>query len=453
MERKKVLMMRKKRLESRISSRVKRSEESTDVDEIKEIHEELKELKEDLADVEEELEAILEEEEDPKNDGGENDDPEERSTMPIGAQTHGNQILGTFGQGNGRPESRSGNPLETEGYMTAFMEYVCRGTRIPDDYREAISSVIRRDAAQTTTADAGAVIPTTILNEIVQKLESYGEIYAKVRKLNVQGGVNIPILTLKPTATWIGETKSSEDQNIAADESIAFAYYGVECKIAQSLLVSVVTLQMFQDLFVPLATEAIIKAVEIAIFKGKGKMQPLGILNDDRIPTENVLTLPEDQMTWEGWHKVKGKMKKAYRTGSFIMNQSTFDGNIEGMTDDHGQPVGRINYGINGEETYRFMGKEVLTVESECLPSYEDAEVGEVFAVFAKLTDYGINTNMQMTVVKWEDHDDNAVKNKCTLIIDGKLIDPNGVLLIKKGAAGSVTASVPPESDDGQAEG
>ena len=40
---------------------------------------------------------------------------------------------------------------------------------------------------------------------------------------------------------------------------------------------------------------------------------------------------------------------------------------------------------------------------------------------------------MQMTTVKWVDHDTNEVKNTCIMIVDGKLIDPNGVLIIKKG--------------------
>lgn len=126
-------------------------------------------------------------------------------------------------------------------------------------------------------------------------------------------------------------------------------------------------------------------------------------------------------------------MKKAYRNGEFIMAQGTFDGHIDGMTDKNGQPIGRINYGLNGEENYRFMGKTVETVEDECIASWDDASVGDVVAVFVKLSDYGINTNMQMTTVKWVDHDTNEIKNKCIMILDGKLIDPNGVLIIKKG--------------------
>lgn len=50
----------------------------------------------------------------------------------------------------------------------AFMNYVCRGVVIPQEYRAA---------ENTTTADSGAVIPTSIMNEIITKLESYGSIY------------------------------------------------------------------------------------------------------------------------------------------------------------------------------------------------------------------------------------------------------------------------------------
>lgn len=311
---------------------------------------------------------------------------------------------------------------DTIAYRKAFMNYVCRGTAIPAEFRAAET---------TTTADSGAVIPTSIMNEIIQKLESYGGIYAQVRKINVQGGVSIPVSDLKPVAHWIGEKKNSDDQKAGATGSISFKYHGLECKISQSILVNVVALKMFTDLFVPMSTEAIVKAIEISIFNGTGEGQPLGILKDERVVHTVELT-EEEYASWKGWHKVKGKMKKAYRNGSFIMNQSTFDTGIDGMEDKNGQPIGRTNYGINGEESYRFMGKMVETVEDDILPSWDDVEPGGVFAVFMKLSDYVINTNMEMQVVKWTDHDNNKIKNKCLTIIDGKVADANGIILIKK---------------------
>lgn len=318
--------------------------------------------------------------------------------------------------------------FDTPEYRNAFMNYVCRGVELPKEYRAD---------ALTTTTDAAAAIPTTLANEIIRKLESYGELYSRVYKTNLKGGVDYPILDLKPTATWIGETTDSDDQKLTANTTVKFSYYGVECKISQSLLVSIVTYDAFQALFVPLAAEAIAKALDIAIMNGSGSNQPLGITKDTtRIPSTQQITLSAaDFAKWDGWKKkVFAKIPKSYRKGSFIMAQGTFDGYIDGMVDANGQPIARVNYGITGEETYRFGGKEVITVEEDVLKAYETASASDVVAVFVNLNDYAINSNLQLQTYKWTDHNTNKVYNKAILICDGKILDPNGVLLIKKGA-------------------
>lgn len=333
--------------------------------------------------------------------------------------------------GMGKAQSRkASDPLDTMEYRQAFMDFCKNGTPIPAE--------LRGDAI-TKTTDASAVIPTTILNEIVKELKSYGNIYAQVRKLNVQGGVEIPILSLKPTATWITAdtgTSESDKKKIQANTKVSFSYYGLECKLAQTLLVNVTTLEMFQQLFTDLAVEAIAQALDIAIIKGTGSGQPTGVTVDSRVPAGNKITLSSAEFaSWADWKKkVFGKMKKSYRDGKFFMAQSTFDGYIDGMVDDQGQPIARVNYGIDAAETYRFGGKDVETVEDDVITAYDDADAGDIVAVFFKPTDYAINSNLEMQTVKWVDHDTNEVKNKVILIADGKLVDPNGVIIIKKGA-------------------
>lgn len=329
-----------------------------------------------------------------------------------------------------KADVRKVDPYDTIEYRKAFMNFCKDGTPIPME--------LRADAV-TKTTDASAVIPTTILNEIVQELKSYGNLYRAVRKLNVQGGVNIPILSLKPTATWITAdtaTSESDKQKLQANTSVSFSYYGLECKVAQTLLVNVTTLEMFQQLFVPLAVEAMSKALDIAIMNGTGTNQPTGITKDSRVPSANSITLTsEDFASWSAWKKkVFSKMKKAYRNGTFYMSQATFDGYIDGMVDSNGQPIGRVNYGIDGDEKYRFGGKTVETVEDDVIKAYDDATTGDVVAVFVNLNDYAINSNLEMQTIKWVDHDTNEIKNKVIMLCDGKLVDPNGVLIIKKGA-------------------
>ncbi len=399
---------------------------STDsVEEVRALGDTLEALLTELQDAKDQL-AAVEQEESAGADAGADDGVGEGRDDSQQDEKRSFNPIASFNLNVDQKHQRNADPFDTLEYRTAFMNYACRGVPIPQE--------LRADAV-TATSDASAVIPTTIMNEIVQELKSYGNIFNQVRKLNVQGGVEIPILSLKPTATWIGESTPSETKKIQANTKVSFSYYGLECKIAQTILVNVTTLEMFQQLFVPLAVEAITKALEIAIIKGTGTGQPTGITVDSRVPSANKITMaPVDVASWSAWKKmVFAKMKKSYRRGVFLMAQSTFDANIDGMVDANGQPIGRVNYGIDGEEVYRFGGKTVETVEDDILAPFDTASTGDVFAIFVDLSDYAINSNMQMTVNKWVDHDTNEVKNKVMMICDGKLVDPNGVLILKKG--------------------
>ena len=319
----------------------------------------------------------------------------------------------------------------TKDYERAFMDFVTRGVPIPAEYRENIPIT----NITTTTTDSSAVIPTTLMNEIITKAESYGDIWSRVRKLNVQGGVEFPIMSLKPVATWIGEDEVSPYQKLQANEKISFSYFGLECRLAQTLLSNITALPMFNAKFVELATEAMIRALEQAIIRGTGSGQPSGIIGDSRIPVENSISMGVADFTWADWHKkVKAKMKKSYRNGMFIMAQGTWDAYIDGMTDEQGQPIARVNYGINGEELYRFMGKEVLIVEDDIMPDFDAASADDVFCLFIDLSNYAVNSNLAMRTERWYDPETNQFKTKAILVCDGKLLDANGVLRIKKSA-------------------
>ena len=420
---KKYLEKRIAKLTAKRDALAARARDTQDINELRSINSQIDEINGDIADINEQIADL---------------DAEPRGAAePVAAATPDS----TPAEGESRGVLVSGyNPIarfstpaaapvvdayDTKEYRTAFMEYMCRGTVIPAELR-----------ATTTTADASAVIPTTILNEIIQKMDAYGNIWNKVRKINVQGGVEIPILSVKPTAQWITETQASPDKKISVNTKISFSYYGLECKVAQTILVNVVSLPMFESLFATLVVEAMIRALEEAIINGSGVGQPTGITVDSRVPAANVITMTEAQFSkWNEWKKrVFAKMAKAYRSGVFIMSQATFDAYIDGMVDTVGQPIGRVNYGITDGETYRFGGKTVETVENTLVKDFDTAEAGDVVAIFANLNDYVVNTNMQITTTRWIDNDGNEIKNKAMMICDGKLADPNGILIIKKAA-------------------
>jgi HK97 family phage major capsid protein len=412
----------KKYLEKRLTKLTTKKNElagkattTEDINELRAINAQIDEINGDIADINEQLADM-------RDDTPAEGEGEQRGAIPAGAVQHGYNPISRH---VAPAPAATVDATDTPEYRAAFMEYVCRGTAIPADVR-----------ATTLTTDATAVIPTTVLNTIIQQMDTYGNIWAKVRKINVKGGVEIPILSIKPTASWITETQSSTDKKIQVNSNITFSYYGLECKVAQTILVNVVSLPMFEQLFSTLVVEAMIRALETAIISGTGSGQPTGITVDSRVPADNVIEMTAaDFSSWTKWKKnVFAKMPKAYRNGEFVMAQSTFDSYIDAMVDTTGQPIGRVNYGIAGAETYRFGGKTVETVEPTLIKDFDTAEAGDVVAIFCNFSDYIVNTNMQITTTRWVDNDNNEIKNKALMYVDGKLADPYGVLIIKKKA-------------------
>lgn len=331
------------------------------------------------------------------------------------------------GYKNGVIEERE-DKYSTIEYRKAFMNYATTGV---------ISEELRADAT-TMTTDIGAVIPTTIMNEVVQKLKSYGQIYSRIRKTSFKGGVKIPTATVKPKATWKAEGTVSEKEKKEVKTYIEFSYYKLQCRIATSLEADTVSLPVFEATIASDMAEAIVVAIEIAVIKGDGSGEPKGILSHTtEIPTDQQISLASaDIGKWDKWKKnIFAKIPLAYEgNGIWIMTKATFEGYIDGMVDNNGQPIARTNYGITGSPVRRFGGYDVLCVESDYLPNYENAEENSIFAVFVDLNEYVFNSNLQMTMKRYFDENTDEWIDKATLIGDGKLRDANGVLLIKKGA-------------------
>ena len=124
----------------------------------------------------------------------------------------------------------------------------------------------------------------------------------------------------------------------------------------------------------------------------------------------------------------------AYKGGAvFLMASGTFEGYIDGMVDTVGQPVGRVNYGISNGPANTFGGKQVVEVEDDVINNFDDAVAGDVVAIYGNLSNYAINSNMQMTMYRYIDHNTNQYVDKALLIADGKVLDPNAFIVVKKG--------------------
>lgn len=425
MGRKKILEKRLARLNAKKTKLTERALASTDAAEVRQINDELAELNEEIAETQEEMDSIPDE-----------SNPDTRGTepqIPEGAQQRGGNPLASFGMQE--PQKRDNEePYSSMEYRLAFKDYVQRGTPIPAD-------VIARaggDKGTTVAADLGMIIPMTIMNEFIKEVSKvYGQIYSKVRKLNIKGGVKFPISKLKANFTWITETTVSDKQK-AGDikEYIEFSYNIGEIRVAETLLAQVVTLSLFESEIVRIMTEAYVETMDKVIIAGTGNGQPLGITVDPRVT--NVVEFTAAQFAdWTAWRKnLFAKIPLSKRgQGEFIFTAATVEANLLTMTDANNRPIFKEATQLTLGESATggsFYGRTVTLVEPDIVADFDTAESGDIVGIYWVPTDYAINTNLAFGMKRYFDEATNEWINKGLTIVDGKILDTAGCYLIKK---------------------
>lgn len=301
---------------------------------------------------------------------------------------------------------RSGDIYESIEYRKAFMNYVLRHEAIPAEFRED---------AITHTTDVATVIPTNILNRIIEKLENIGGIYAKVTKTFIAAGVAVPTSSAKPVATWVAEGAGSDKQKKGTG-SITFARYKLRCEIAMTQETSVLALPIFEATFVRQVTEAMVKAIEEAIINGDGSGKPKGILAET----------PEEGQAVEGGYTyaticaAEAALPEEYENGAeWTMNKKTWM-KIAAMVDDNGQPIARVTVGLNGKPEKNLLGRPVtisghVTTDGAFIFNYNDYLLNQIY-------DLGIEKRRN-----WNNEDEEI---KAVMSVDGKVIDKNSLVTV-----------------------
>lgn len=435
MSRKERLMKKLLRLQNKKKQLDEKCAASTDAAEVRELTEQLEDINADIADVQAEIDEIEAEE----RAAAQADDMTQRSQPPAGATlVNGNVRNGVVVSSTVTPDTqRAADPFATMEYRRAFMEYAQRGTPIP-------ANLVQRDGAPANTTDLGATIPTIVLNEFINEIRKrYGNLYAKVRKLNIQGAVKIPIAQLQAQFKWITESTVSPRQDAGnIDQYVEFGYNMAEIRVSQTLLSSIVTLDIFEREIVRIMMIAYMQAMDNGIVRGTGNGQMLGILNDPRVTgqTGHIIEMTAaDLNDWTKWRKnFFAKLPLGYRAGEFIFPLSTVESYLETMADNNNNPVFRqaagleVNDGDAMNPNGRFFGREIALVEPDILPDFDTAQAGDIVGIFWQPEEYAINTNMQFGMRRWFDEDRNEWVNKMLTVVDGKVLNPRGYYLIAK---------------------
>ena len=184
---------------------MKRSTASEDINEVRSIGETLIALRDEINEAEEQLKKEEEKEEGKENNGqqGQSDnqgqEPQQRSFDPT--KTYGGypRMVGSFGESK---EARDNDPTNTEEYRTAFQNYICNNVPIPENLRAN---------ATTKTTDAETVIPTVLVNQIIEKQEAVGMILPLITKTNYTANMRNSNQCIK-TKSYMGSGRCNQRQ-------------------------------------------------------------------------------------------------------------------------------------------------------------------------------------------------------------------------------------------------
>ena len=369
----------------------KRSDESQDLAEVRSIGETLKALAAEIADAEEQRKKL--------------DNGDAEISVPENAELRNAQVVSTFGGENMGTENKD---ME---YRQAFMDLVLRGTPIPAELRQD---------ANTLTTDVASVIPTVLVNRIVEKMESVGKILNAVTRTSYKGGVNIPVSTLRPVATWVGVSGNLAGEGLGSDKqkvtttAVVFAYHKLRCEVSMSMEVGTMALSAFENKFVENVATAMVKAIELAIINGDGTNQPKGILAETPVSGQAIT----GAISYAKLVEAEAAVPEQYEADAvWCMTKGDFY-KFVGMVDDNGQPIARVTYGISGRQEHVLLGRPVLISAQ--------ATAGTPF-IF-NFADYILNTIYDMGISKKQDWDTEDLLTKAVMSVDGKVVDKNSLV-------------------------
>lgn len=343
-------------------------------------------------------------------------------------------------EGAGNDVKPNETNLDSMEYRTAFMNYVVKGTR------SDLLQYVQRDDAAGQSGDLGVMIPQTVVQKIIKDLEKvYGQLYSRVRKTNIQGGVKYPIGSFSATFTRITETtKSDRQKGGSITGSVTFEYKIGEIRLARTILQSVLSVPAFEAELAKVIVQAYVKAMDHEIMLGNEESNEMqGILTEanksgGRIPKANIIEFTAEEVAdWKQWQKkLFAEIPLSMRglRPEFVMTPGTWEANIKTLADDNNRPVYMETFNpVDGAEIARFKGRDVVFVEEDILKNFDDAATGEYFAMlWVPEEAYAINTNMEFSVTRYMDHEANQMVTKALVINDGKPLDTKYIYLLKK---------------------
>lgn len=278
----------------------------------------------------------------------------------------------------------------------------------------------------SSMADALPAIPTYVQNEIVNKIETYGNLLNLVKKTTINGSLSFPRYEGKVTANWVEDaTADGAREALAALGDVTLNAHMLRATVAYTELSELASIEAWVDEFASEAAKAVVLKLEAGIIAGDGAKKVLGIVNDELVAE---VSLTDEQINnADTWITLTADLDEAYQGGAFAMNYGSFV-NLKTLKDEAGHYVAFA--GENGGK--HILDKSAVTVSGSVLKSFKAASSGDVIAVYGDFSDYRVNFQTNIIIDRHFDYDKRQWVVDVVAYVDGKVVDPFGFIVIKK---------------------
>ena len=213
---------------------------------------------------------------------------------------------------------------------------------------------MERRALTTADSSAGAAVPTTTVNKIIDKVKEYCPIINKIELLHVKGSVTLPA-----EGTTADAQKHAQGATITADKDalvkVTLAGFEITKLVTVSKSVMTMSIDAFEAWLVNKIARKVAEKIDALIFNGTGTGEAQGV-NAITWDNKNSITVAANaSLTEANVTKVVGLLNSGYfADAEWYMSSSTFFADFHPLMDKSKNNVVTEN---NGE--YRIMGKVV----------------------------------------------------------------------------------------------
>lgn len=269
--------------------------------------------------------------------------------------------------------------------------------------------------------DASPLVPTTIWESIIAKLQGTSDLIKNVSVSNIDGFLKFAIKKDEN----VGGKWSKEGEKLTGKldfESIQLNGYRWGTMITISESAEAMTIDNFEKFIIDSLAIEVQNAIEYAIAKGQGsaKLEPQGIITNTNI-LKHKLAQTEKNISYDTIQKIISLLPTGYHNNAkFIMNKSTFFTQIQAIKDKNDRPIWNHT---KSDETlkYNIFGYDVILCDE--YPEYSETEKS-TFITFGDLSQYKWNFQKQLNITKSTDFlfDQDLIAYKATFIADGNTV-------------------------------